>query len=574
MNFGRARSILLLWSTAVFAYPQGPTVPPTTATQNWRISGTVVYLATGQPLGGIEVTISSTEQRDVSVQTVSGPDGHFAFDDLARGKYSLAAHGRGFATQAYQQHGPYSTAVAVGPGLQSENLIFQLVPDASISGIVLDDQNEPVRSGDVLLFSRGAGSDIGKVQLHERGSLDDQGRYHFGHLPPGTYLVAVAAQPWYAQDPPGTPKPTEVSTDRQSPANQEASAESQETRAPFPLDVAYQTTFYTDTTEPENATPILLHAGERATADVTLRAVPALHLTVRGVGSDPAQPGTVFAQQRLFDGVPIALPARSQQFTSGVVRVSGITPGHFILVLRKLTGKEWTSESREVDVSADTEIDASENVLGIVTLQGAVQLPGGAPVPPGTNIRFLNRGTGEAVVAQVSPKGTFEAQQALVAGAECEVSVFSLPDFAVQDLTATGAKVVGRTLLLSRSGAVRLAVTMSKGFARVDGTVLREDKPEAAAMVLLVPQHIEGNLDLFRRDQSDSDGTFTLYRAVPGRYIVVAIENGWDLDWQSPAVLKPYLERGQPIEVTANGTYKVSITAQDSTTPASKPAQP
>ena len=67
---------------------------------------------------------------------------------------------------------------------------------------------------------------------------------------------------------------------------------------------------------------------------------------------------------------------------------------------------------------------------------------------------------------------------------------------------------------------------------------------------------------LFRRDQSDSDGTFTLREILPGRYTVVAIERGWELDWQDPAVLKPYLARGEVLDVVANKTYKLSLTLQ------------
>ena len=47
-----------------------------------------------------------------------------------------------------------------------------------------------------------------------------------------------------------------------------------------------------------------------------------------------------------------------------------------------------------------------------------------------------------------------------------------------------------------------------------------------------------------RRDQSDSDGTFTLANILPGKYVLMAIENGWDLEWMNPSVLKPYRERG------------------------------
>jgi hypothetical protein len=133
---------------------------------------------------------------------------------------------------------------------------------------------------------------------------------------------------------------------------------------------------------------------------------------------------------------------------------------------------------------------------------------------------------------------------------------------------------VGRTLLVPHNGTVQLTITMSKGLARVDGKVLRGEKPVSQSMILLAPQSLEGNLDLFRRDQSDSDGTFSLYRVLPGKYIVVAIENGWDLDWQNPAVLKPFLEHGQPLEVTTGQTYNISLTSQDNATQPLAPVQP
>jgi hypothetical protein len=55
--------------------------------------------------------------------------------------------------------------------------------------------------------------------------------------------------------------------------------------------------------------------------------------------------------------------------------------------------------------------------------------------------------------------------------------------------------------------------------------------------------------DLFRRDQSDLDGTFTLHDVVPGFYTLIAIENGWDLDWSQPSVISVYLKRGRKIQI-------------------------
>jgi hypothetical protein len=81
-------------------------------------------------------------------------------------------------------------------------------------------------------------------------------------------------------------------------------------------------------------------------------------------------------------------------------------------------------------------------------------------------------------------------------------------------------------------------------------------------MVVLVPQDIANNALLFRRDQSDSDGSFTLANAVPGSYTVIAIANGWDLDWTNPAVLQPYLKRGEAVQVPADGKLQVKVKVQ------------
>jgi hypothetical protein len=69
-------------------------------------------------------------------------------------------------------------------------------------------------------------------------------------------------------------------------------------------------------------------------------------------------------------------------------------------------------------------------------------------------------------------------------------------------------------------------------------------------MIVLVPDNPEVHQELFRRDQSDLDGTFNLPNVIPGSYTVIAIEDGWDLDWAKSAVLARFLPKGQPVKVT------------------------
>ena len=84
----------------------------------------------------------------------------------------------------------------------------------------------------------------------------------------------------------------------------------------------------------------------------------------------------------------------------------------------------------------------------------------------------------------------------------------------------------------------------------------------AGAMIVLVPADAANNFFLFRRDQSDTDGTFTLRDAVAGKYTVLALENGWDLEWSNPEVLKPFIVGGTRVQLRSKETVDVKVNVQ------------
>ena len=93
----------------------------------------------------------------------------------------------------------------------------------------------------------------------------------------------------------------------------------------------------------------------------------------------------------------------------------------------------------------------------------------------------------------------------------------------------------------------------------VEGFVKRKGQAAPGAMVVLVPKNPEANRQLFRRDQSDLDGSFSLRGVIPGSYTIVAIENGWDLDWSSPGVIAHYCQHGQTVKVGDLGRASVRL---------------
>jgi hypothetical protein len=54
-------------------------------------------------------------------------------------------------------------------------------------------------------------------------------------------------------------------------------------------------------------------------------------------------------------------------------------------------------------------------------------------------------------------------------------------------------------------------------------------------------------VDLFRRDESDLDGTFTLPEVVPGTYTIIAVEDAWGFEWLKAQVLARYVQHGQNV---------------------------
>src|SRR5947209_12460409 len=186
-----------LLALAAVAQQKDTSTAPAAEKEKWKISGVVVDATSNSPLARTQVSIGPVASCNEFRPLITGQDGRFLFDNLDPGKYTLTAARRWYLREALDQHGQYSTSVAAGPKLQSENLFFRLHRDASISGTVTDDQNEPVRNAEITLLQESIFN--GEVLLRARGASNDEGVYHFGHLTPGKYFVAVSGQQWYSQ---------------------------------------------------------------------------------------------------------------------------------------------------------------------------------------------------------------------------------------------------------------------------------------------------------------------------------------------------------------------------------------
>jgi protocatechuate 3,4-dioxygenase beta subunit len=533
--------------------------PPVQETGNFQITGTVVDAGTNQLLSSARVVIAPITKRDAFTVVVTGQNGSFSFSNLTPGKYSLSAQRRGYLTQGFNQHDQFASAIAVGPGMDSGNLVFRMTADASISGMVMDEEGEAVRDAHVMLYQNATANGSTQTRYRTSTVTNDEGHYHFGHLQAGKYFVAVSARPWYAQHP-QQPRVIPSQGAIESSAGRLDDNEDIESGPQSPLDVAYPLTFYANATDASSATPIVLGKGEKVSADVSLHPVPAVHIRFSSESADQ-QFSYANLEVKLFDETPVPIQAQNMPIAPGVLELSGIPPGHYTAKINTLNnGKLSGPQEQEIDVAGSGTIEKGPASTAVPVVATVHFEPTGV-IPEQLALQLRDKKSTQVFSESIGSKGEVEFKSGPPPG-NYEISVQSGRDIFIKNIHADGGKLTGRTLAIKSDNAVKLTVTLAGGRGDVSGVATREGKPFPGAMVVLVPADPANNHVLFRRDQSDSDGSFRLAGVVPGQYTLLAIDDGWDLEWANPEVLKKFMTQGERVTVEPRGRYSIKVKVQ------------
>jgi hypothetical protein len=496
----------------------------------FRLAGTVVNAKGGNPLARCRVTIADAKNLQSVKFVISGDDGRFEFR-VPAGKYTLEGAKRGYITGSYNQHEQFSTAIVTGVAdLDTENLVLRLAANAVLSGRVLDEFGEPVRDAQISVYREEHPSGVSRTSLYRGSSTDDQGRYEVTPLDEGTYFVSAKASPWYAVHP---------VLNTEGAANAPVQVDSS-------LDVAYPITYYGDATEADDATPIPVRGGDRLEADIHMNPVPALHLILHvATGSSfPVLYKTAFNDTEQLEGHSI------ESVGPGVYELSGIAAGRYMVRMPEANGH--AGEPVEVNLNGGGELDVSSG-KAVSQIKATTQLAGAGSLPEDLQIS-LRSSKGRTMRVQVDAKG--DANFSEVAAGKYDILAGSpSQQFSVVRVASEAGATSGHTVTVPVGASLTLALSIAEGSVSVEGFAKRNGKPVGGAMIVLVPKDSEGDSDRFRRDESDLDGSFQLKDVVPGSYTVIAIENGWDLEWAEPAVVAQYLKHGQAVEV-GNGSTK------------------
>jgi len=492
------------------------------AQTTYTISGTVVIGDSNKPLKNALVTITEVTARSLKFSSLTGEDGRFAFKNLPAAKFSLSAEKRNAAPELFHETEGYSTAIVTGPGRNSENILFPLRPTGSISGTLRDEEGDPVRDAQVMLFRCGVFSGKAHTNLQNQQQSDSSGEFHFGQLAAGSYLIAVQARPWYAQNAFNVTQPAVGSE----------------------LDVAYPITYSGSTTDPNAASPIRVTESASTTVEITLRAEPAVHVQILHPDSETRNSGLM-----LFAIGPggFTIPMNDSFIDTGKRQeLTGIPAGRYEVA-------EQGGPRKTADLDGDSSLairdSPGSSIAGHVIFEGQ-------PIGAGTSVIFSNETA--TIQPGVAPDGSFLVSG--VAPGRYQVELANGPSFYVKSVDVGGHPSPDGTIEVPEGSAVQVSILAAAAVNHVDGIALRDEQPFPGAMVLLFPSDIR-RTDLIRRDQSDSDGTFTLPNVPPGRYTLLAIDDGRDLAYADPAVIKVYLSRGQRVQIplAASSPMKVNV---------------
>jgi len=497
----------------------------------FKIAGTVVNSITGAPLGKARITLTDTANRTNMLSVVTGDEGHFEFYSLYRAKYSLQGAKRGFISAAYEQHEQFSTAIVTGPGFNTENLMFRLTPLAFVSGKVIDESGDPVRKARVILYAENHQGGMKRIERRSADLTDDQGYYEFAALAPGNYFVSVSAKPWYAIH----SSPSARSSGSSSPGV-------------TTLDVGYPTTYNNGATDSQSATPFLLQAGDHVQVDIHLSPVPVVHLTIR-VPQDQQQSGLQWPQlqKRVFDTVEYVENEGMQSTAPGVFELGGVPAGKYsVLLPDPQTGRLQQSSQITLDKD-EQELDVS-HAEAMASVKLSVKMPRQSPGSQQVTIGLLDSRT--RVIATNAIDAAGDATLENVPPGKYALVAFS-PDkrYSVVRSIFSGVESSDHVITLTAGSSLSGTVFLALGVVAVEGFVHRGGKPSSGVMVALIPKDPRSHLDMFRRDQSDSDGSFTLPAVIPGTYTLIAVEDAWGFQWMQPDVLNRYVQRGQNLTI-------------------------
>jgi hypothetical protein len=477
--------------------------------QTGRIEGVVIDAASHQPVkkATIFVNFLGPQAPDAHNQAPStattDASGAFAFSNLATGRYEVIVQ-----HQNYPQAGMRGArkTVQVAAGETAPSVTVELIPGATVSGRVVDEDGDPL-SGCIMQPHPAKNFNQG-VPIVRMPSSHEDGPYRIYGIPPGKYTITAQCSESVFQ-----PRPLSEGPD------------------PAPTS-AYPTLFYPAAYDVNSAEVVDLSPGaEKSGVDFQMRPVAVTH--IRGIltAGTADWRGRTDLQVQLIPldpHSPLAFALSSGQIDpkDGSFELHRVFPGSYRLIA---FSQNFSARGPQPDagsrVGAAMRVDAANKPIQVsLQLQRAVDIPGSVEIERGNDsanevtpsqiniqLRSENQIGAPPAPTQVNDDGSFTIKSVLPG--EWRIMLMA-PSAFLKSAWLGNTDITHVALDLTSGSVAPLRIVVGTNTATIRGT--------APAGQMVFAMRIDDNDPApgWRGGQLASNGQFTIQLLAPGRYRV------------------------------------------------------
>jgi protocatechuate 3,4-dioxygenase beta subunit len=493
-----------------------------------RIEGVVQDAASHQPvrkatvfinfMGGFKSMVTAQTQNAQPQTAITDTSGKFTFNSLSAGQYQLTVTHPSYP----QGRMGVRKSLEVKDGTAS-GVTVELVPGASITGRILDEDGDPLNGCFVQVHPAGnfnMGGPMSGPMMREDGS------YKLYEIPPGKYTISAQCV-----EPVFQPRPLSAGPDP-------------------PPSAAYPTQFYPAASDLKSAEILELLPGEKKSGvDFRMRPLPVTH--IHGT-LDPGSADWRGRNALQVELVPLDpqgtgafrfRPTSRIDFNNGTFEINQVFPGSYHLVaLSQNFGRQVAFGNLFVGAGA-AEPEASDRIGAVVrvdvtdkpielslALHRAIDVSGTIEIEHGTDTNNQVTPTqlslqltsdyffaGPPPTAQVKEDGGFTIKSVLLG----EWRIVLLGPFAFLKSVWLGSEdFTNRPLDLTSGSAAPLKIVASTNTATVRGTA------PAGKIVFFAREDEQFRGPSWLGAPVDANGQFTLSGFAPGKYRINLGENG------------------------------------------------
>ncbi len=514
------------------------------------ISGTVVDGDSGDGIRKAIVTLAlEGTPRQWATERTDG-DGHFAFEGLPAGTYTLRASKGNQGTAVYGANSvrELGGSLALSDGEKRGGIVLRFLRAATISGRVFDSDGDPVASANVMLLRRGRNLGAPMLANYRGAPTDDQGEYHLENVDPGVYFLRASPRPFGRMQVSGQPMPVDQ--------------------------------YYGGARDSKDAAPVRVNGGDHLdnldfhlTSEMPVR----VHGQVLGVPEEAQQetpkPGAgVFLSgplERFGAGVQVMVsPADENEarFSSGTVargpehrfEVADLRPGSYRFEATLESGGKSYGTSQVVNVGPG----ASDVVLTLapaVEIQGTVRVEGSGAKsenqPMSVELEKPGGLRNRRLRAVVGADGRFKLGP--VIPGEWSLEVTDIRPGYLKSARLGDQDVRFKTFELAANNDAPLNIVVSTRTAQVEGEVDAgaSDADRAGILIARADQY-HTFVRFYYASEADANGKFHVKGIAPGKYKIFALEKISARDFRTPEAADQLDELGETIELSEGATVE------------------